>query len=45
MLQFRYVVPSEKRCDLSTGQGEKASAGCPIAAGHLQDTVGLGNEM
>ena len=38
-------MPSKQSCDLSTGQGERASVELPIAAGHLQDTVGLGNEI
>ena len=45
MLQFHCVVLSEQSCDSSTGQGERASVELPIAAGHLQDTVGLSNEM
>jgi hypothetical protein len=44
MLQFHCVVLSERSCDSSTGQGERASVERPIAAGHLQDTVGLSNE-
>ena len=44
MLQFHYVVLSERSCDSSTGQGERASVERPVAAGHLQDTVGLSNE-
>ena len=31
--------------DLPTGQGEKASGGCPIAAGHLQDTINPKNKL
>jgi hypothetical protein len=45
MPQFHCVVPSKQSCDLLTGQGERASIELPIAAGHLQDTVGLSNEM
>jgi hypothetical protein len=45
MLQFHCVLLSKQRCDLSTGQGEKASVELPIAAGHLQDTVGLSDKM
>jgi len=48
MLQFQRVVLSEQSCDLSTGQGERASIERYIAAGHLrdtvQDTVSLSNE-
>jgi hypothetical protein len=39
MLRFHCVVLSEQSCDSSTGQGEKASAERPVAAGHLQDTI------
>jgi hypothetical protein len=45
MLQFLYVVLSEQGFDSSTGQGERASVEPPIAIVHLQDIVGLGNEM
>jgi hypothetical protein len=45
MLRFLYVVLSERSFDSSTGQGEKASVGPPIAVVHLQDIIGLGNEM
>ena len=44
MLQFQCVVPSEQNCDLSTGQGERASFQHPVAVGHLKNTVGLGNK-
>jgi hypothetical protein len=40
-----YVVLSERSSDSSMGQGERASVEPPIAVVHLQDTVGLGNEM
>jgi len=36
---------SERSFDLSTGQGERASVEPPIAVVHLQDIVGLGDEM
>jgi len=45
MLQFLYVVLSERSFDSSTGQGERASVEPPIGVVHLQDIVGLGNEM
>jgi hypothetical protein len=45
MLQFLYVVLSKRSFDSSTDQGETATVGHPYAAGHLQNTVGLGNEM
>jgi hypothetical protein len=44
MLRFLYVVLSKRSFDSSTDQGETASVECPFAAGHLQNTVGLGNE-
>jgi hypothetical protein len=44
MLQSHYVVLSEQSCDSSTGQVQTASVERLVAAGHLQDTVGLGNE-
>ena len=44
MLQFLYVVLSKRSSDSSTDQGETASVERPFAAGHLQNTVGLGNE-
>ena len=44
MLQFHYAVLSKHGCDSSTDQAGRASVGRPIATGHLQDTVGLGNE-
>jgi hypothetical protein len=43
MLQFPYVVLSERSFDSSTGQGEKASVELPIAVVHLQDNVDLDN--
>ena len=43
-LQFPYVVLSERSFDSSTGQEEKASVERRVAAGHLQDTVGIRNE-
>ena len=45
ILQSHYVELSEQSFDSSTGQGERASVELPIAAGHLQVAVGLGNEM
>ena len=45
MLRFLYVVLSERSFDSSTGQGERASFGPPIAIVHLQDIVGLGNKV
>jgi hypothetical protein len=45
MLQFQRVVLSEQSCDLSTGQGERASVEHRVAAGHLQDAVGLSSKM
>ena len=36
---------SERSCDSSTGQGERAIVERPVAVGHLRYTVGLGNEM
>ena len=45
MLQFHCVVLSEQSCDSWTGRGERASDEYPNAAGRLQNTVGLGNEM
>ena len=45
MLQSHCVVLSKQSCDLSMDQGETTSVELPIAAGHLQDTVGLSNEM
>jgi hypothetical protein len=44
MLQFLYVVLFERSFDSSTGWGERASGKRPFAAGHLQDTVGRGDE-
>jgi hypothetical protein len=44
MLRFLYVVISKRSYDSSTDQGETASVERPFAAGHLQNTVGLGNE-
>jgi hypothetical protein len=44
MLRFLYVELSKRSYDSSTDQGETASVERPFAAGHLQNTVGLGNE-
>ena len=44
MLRFLYVVLSKRSYDSSTDQGEKANVERPFAAGHLQNTIGLGNE-
>jgi hypothetical protein len=44
MPRFPYVVLSKLSFDLSTDQGETASVECPFPAGHLQNTIGLGNE-
>jgi hypothetical protein len=44
MLQFHRVELSERSCDSSTGQGERASIERYIAAGPLRDTVSLSNE-
>ena len=44
MLRFRCVAISEQNCDLSTGQGERAIVELPIAVGHLQDMINLGNK-
>ena len=41
MLHFHCVVLSEQSCDSLTGRGERASVERRIAAGHLQDTIGL----
>jgi hypothetical protein len=43
-MQFHGVVLSERSRDSSTGRGERASVGPPVAAGHLQDAVSLGNK-
>ena len=45
MLRFPYVVLSELSFDSSMGQAERASVEPPIEVVHLQDIVGLGNEM
>ena len=45
MLRFPCVAPSERSCDSWTGQGERASVELPIAAGHLQQAVGLSKEI
>jgi hypothetical protein len=45
MPRFLYVVLSERSFDSSTGREERASVEPPIAVVHLQDIVGLGNEM
>ena len=42
--QSRRVVLSEQICDSSMGQGGKAIVERPVAAGRLQDTIGLSNE-
>ena len=42
-LRFVHVVLSKQSFDLPTDQGERASIERPFSAGHLQDTVGLGN--
>jgi hypothetical protein len=44
MLQFLYVVLSERSFDSLTGQEERASVERRVVAGHLQDTVCLSNE-
>jgi hypothetical protein len=44
MLQFHCVVLSEWSCDSLMGQGERASVERRIAAGHLQDAVGLSDK-
>jgi hypothetical protein len=44
MPQIHGVELSGRSCDLSTGQGEKASVEHRIAAGRLQRTVSLSNE-
>ena len=41
MLQFQYVVLSERSCDSSMGQEETATVERPVAADHLQGTFGL----
>ncbi len=45
MMRFHYVVPSKRSCGSSTGQGGRANAEPPFAAGHLQDTIGHGDEV
>ena len=45
MLRFLYVVNSKQSYDSSTDQGGTASVERPFAAGHLQNTVSLGDEM
>src|SRR6266705_3501936 len=44
MPRFLYVGFSKRSFDSSTDQGETANVECPFAAGHLQNTVGFGNE-
>jgi hypothetical protein len=44
MLRFLYVVILKRSYGLSTDQEETASVERPFAAGHLQNTVSLGNE-
>jgi hypothetical protein len=41
---FPYVVLSGRSCDSSKGQEGRASFERPIAADHLQDTVGRGKK-
>jgi hypothetical protein len=43
-MRILHVVPSKRSSDLSTDQGETTSVERRFAAGHLQNTVGLGNE-
>ena len=45
MLRFQYVVLPKRSYGSSTGQGGRASAERPIAAGHLQDSFRIGNEI
>jgi hypothetical protein len=44
MLRFLYVVHPKRSYGSSTDQGETTSVERPFAAGHLQNTMGLGNE-
>jgi hypothetical protein len=44
MLRFPYAVLSKQNFDLSTDREETTSVEHPFVAGHLQNTVGLGNE-
>jgi hypothetical protein len=44
MLRFLYVVHSKRSFDSSMDQGETANVERLFAAGHLQNTVGLGNK-
>jgi hypothetical protein len=44
MLKFLHIVLSKRRFDLSTDQGETASVESLFVAGHLKNTVSLGNE-
>ena len=44
MLRFLYIVLSKRSFDLSTDQGETANVEDRFVAGHLQNTVSLGNE-
>jgi hypothetical protein len=44
MLRSLYVVLSKRNSDSLTDQGETASFERHFAAGHLQNTVGLGNK-
>ena len=44
MLRFLYIVNSKRSYDSSTDPGETASVEHPLAAGHLQNTVGLCDE-
>jgi hypothetical protein len=45
MLQFRFVELSGQSCDLSTGQGERASVEHLVVVVHLHDIFGLSNKM
>ena len=45
MQRSLYVVLSEQSIGLSTGQGGRATAERPFAAGHLQDVIGHGDEV
>jgi hypothetical protein len=43
MLRSHYVSLPKQNCGSSTGQGERASVERPFVAGHLQDTIDIGN--
>ena len=45
MLPSHYVVLPKKSCGSSTGQEERASIERLFVAGHLKDTIGIGNVM